>query len=159
MTGSTHLMAGVVCGAVLSLNMPTPAAKGVVIASAVIGSLFPDIDHPNSKISHKIPILPKIISLACGHRGIIHSPILYLPLLLVFVLVQNNLIRLGVLGFLVGVLSHLVLDTLNPTGIPWLYPLTKKKFHLLSIKTGALGEKCFFFVLLLLAGASVLFVV
>jgi membrane-bound metal-dependent hydrolase YbcI (DUF457 family) len=46
-------------------------------------------------------------------------------------------------GFCIGWLSHLMADTFNRKGVPWLYPLSKKHFHLSSFVTGTNDEKVF----------------
>ena len=44
-----------------------------------------------------------------------------------------------VTGLVIGYFSHLVLDSFNPTGIKWLYPM-KKSISLANIKTGSNAE-------------------
>lgn len=41
---------------------------------------------------------------------------------------------------LAGYLSHLVMDSFNPQGVPWLWPV-KKHFRLPLVKTGSLFER------------------
>ena len=38
-------------------------------------------------------------------------------------------------GFFIGIFSHLFLDSLTVSGIPLLYPFSKKKYKLLRLKT------------------------
>ena len=38
-------------------------------------------------------------------------------------------------GVVVGYISHLLMDMTNATGIPLFYPITNKKYHLLTLKT------------------------
>lgn len=38
-------------------------------------------------------------------------------------------------GILLGYISHLLMDMTNRAGIPLLYPFSKKKFHLMTLKT------------------------
>ncbi|MDR0568633.1 MAG: metal-dependent hydrolase [Spirochaetaceae bacterium] len=47
------------------------------------------------------------------------------------------------LGFCIGWLSHLAADTFNKKGVPWLYPFSKKYFHLAGFVTGTEGETIF----------------
>ena len=47
------------------------------------------------------------------------------------------------LGFCIGWLSHLVADTFNKKGVPWLYPFNKKHYHISKIVTGTEGENIF----------------
>jgi membrane-bound metal-dependent hydrolase YbcI (DUF457 family) len=56
------------------------------------------------------------------HRGFLHTPlILGISLIVIYLFTKRADICAG---FGAGFLSHLFLDTLNPTGIMWLYPLT-----------------------------------
>lgn len=43
-------------------------------------------------------------------------------------------------AFLAGILSHLLMDSLNDTGIMWLWPFCSKHIHVLSIRTGSFTE-------------------
>jgi inner membrane protein len=47
------------------------------------------------------------------------------------------------LGFCIGWLSHLVADTFNRKGVPWLYPFSKKYYHISKFVTGTEEEKTF----------------
>ena len=40
------------------------------------------------------------------------------------------------IGAFVGALSHIFMDSLTTVGTPWLYPITKRKFRILKLKTG-----------------------
>jgi membrane-bound metal-dependent hydrolase YbcI (DUF457 family) len=61
------------------------------------------------------------------------------------------------LGFCFGWFSHLVLDTLNPKGVPWLYPFSSRYFRFAKIGAGTKDESVFrtfcivFFVIAYLA--------
>jgi inner membrane protein len=46
-------------------------------------------------------------------------------------------------GLCIGWLSHLVVDTFNKKGIPWLYPFSKKYYRISKCITGTEGEKTF----------------
>ena len=39
-------------------------------------------------------------------------------------------------GIITGYISHLAMDSMTRTGIPLLYPITNRKYHVLSLKTG-----------------------
>lgn len=150
MTYKTHVVGGIALAAIAGniANLPT----GQLVAAAAIGgaaALLPDLDMPNSKASRSgfNRLIAYPLNALFGHRGFIHSPLLWLSLTLALVLC-----RLPIwlwLGFLAGALSHLLLDTLNPTGIPWLWPW-KKKLHLLGIKTNSTGEVFVMIVLIVL---------
>jgi inner membrane protein len=98
-------------------------------------------------------------STAFKHRGFLHSP--------VFILLAGILLTAGtramltgsrlqlanyfIAGFLPGMLSHIILDTFNKQGIPWLWPY-KKRFRLLSIRTDSIMETAFAILLSILIG-------
>ena len=152
MTYKTHFIGGICAVVVVSTvtpieNLPLVAGIGAVSA------LIPDIDIDSSKLGRKLGGISTIIESTFGHRGFIHTPILYalLSLLLSFVLPMSV-----VYGFLIGTLSHLVLDSFNYKGIMWLYPLTKKRFHIMSIKTRGFGE--FIFTVFMVAITCAVFV-
>jgi inner membrane protein len=125
-------------------------AQAAVMSGAVLGSLFPDIDHQQSYISHKAPVASLAASTVFKHRGFLHSP--------VFILLAGILLTAGsrtmlsgsqlllanqfITGFLPGMLSHIILDSFNKQGIPWLWPY-KKRFRVLSIKTDSIMEIAF----------------
>jgi inner membrane protein len=46
-------------------------------------------------------------------------------------------------GFCIGWLSHLLADTFNQKGVPWLYPFSKKYFRISKFITGTEGEHLF----------------
>lgn len=134
-------------------------AQTAIMSGAVLGSLFPDIDHKQSYISHKAPVASLAISAAFKHRGFLHSP--------VFILLAGILLTAGsrtllsgsplqmahflITGFIPGMLSHIILDTFNKQGIPWLWPY-KKRFRLLTIKTDSIMETAFALILTALIG-------
>ena len=62
------------------------------------------------------------------HRGFMHTPII-LGILLIAIYFATRKPEICA-GFGAGFLGHLLLDTFNPTGIMWLYPLTTTFFTL-----------------------------
>lgn len=48
----------------------------------------------------------------------------------------NVMCFFAVIGIFVGVISHLLLDFITKAGIPLLYPITKKKMHIIGLTTG-----------------------
>lgn len=154
MTYKTHFVGGICAGVAFSsvLNVDPIAVPGFVIASA-IASLVPDVDIKGSKINNKIGLVGKAVSATSNHRGFYHTPILYIALYFLMNIVLPNSIALG---FLVGAMSHLVLDSFNSKGIMWLWPLTNKHFHIASIRTRTFDESAFMVVMIVL---TILFVV
>ena len=145
MNGETHKLGGVCTGIItgsLLLAQPYTSEKilltGVLIGGSILGSLIPDIDHKESKIGNKMKITSTIINKLCGHRGITHAPLLYIIIfgaLLFPIISSNNFLNTVsfnlTIGIFVGVISHLFLDSLTISGIPFLYPFKKKKYHLI----------------------------
>ena len=154
MNGKTHLAGGAVAFAVLiSCDIePTPAMFG----GALTGALLPDIDHFSSRISNQnigTKTVSAVISLLFGHRGFTHT--------LVFTAIVSFLCYMGGIispaysflmsaatGLAAGILSHLILDSFNPRGIMWFWPLTDKKIHISSIRTGSFGETVVYYMLI-----------
>lgn len=195
MNYKSHRIAGLCSGLVVgslitkgATDNVTLEIMGLITSASIIGSLLPDIDHPESKISKNAQILSKGINMVAGHRGVFHSPLLYIivfsflyiligkipvsdnanfitkimliiicsfygilkekPILLlysvfgislffipnsdinVYLLLLNTLI-----GLFTGVASHLLLDMMTVSGIPFLWPISKHKFRLLKLKT------------------------
>lgn len=56
------------------------------------------------------------------------------------------------LGFIVAYASHILADLCNKKGVPLLYPFSKKKFHIMSVKTNTSEETVFAFCYVILAG-------
>jgi inner membrane protein len=151
--GSTHAMAGfVIWFAMVRANISPPL--GVI--AVILGSLLPDIDHPNGTLRQMMD-LPKFLRQPIGeiipHRGPTHTiwaGILFSILTAGLAAWGGNAIWASLatgLAMLVGYSSHLVLDSLNPTGVKWLSPWKDFKLHGM-IRTGSRGEEYFFYGLI-----------
>jgi membrane-bound metal-dependent hydrolase YbcI (DUF457 family) len=87
------------------------------------------------------------------HRLQTHSPIALLVVLLPNLYIARSLppgratsLFFSVwLGFSIGWLSHLIADTFNKKGVPWLYPLSRRHFHIAKVVTGSAAETLFRF--------------
>lgn len=85
------------------------------------------------------------------HRGFTHTfvSLLVIALPLAFMLateisfVGANIVVSAQIGFLIGWFSHLIIDTFNRGGVPWLWPISKKKFKIMRIVTGSDAENRF----------------
>lgn len=154
MTYTTHLLGGVAASLFLAsaLGVSDEMTYAAIAGGAAIGSLLPDIDHRKSKISNRnigTQLTSSVVSLFFSHRGVIHTPIfiaflgaLILPASVAFA-DQYWFANYTALGVLAGMISHLVMDTLNPGGIMWLFPLSRRRIHLARIKTSSMAEKTF----------------
>ena len=158
MQGVTHMAGGAAFAAVYTLAALPGLSIGqeaAIIGVGALGGLIPDIDHPNSKISHKLKPVSAIVSMMFSHRGFFHTPILYLVLWALWERFCPGTwyLMYGRMLFL-GITSHLVLDSLNPGGIPVFFPFSKKRRHIAKIKTGSKAEFACRFGLILVLGIA-----
>ena len=142
MTARTHDIAAITSLGVIFVLVPIQAITLstfiVAIFANLIGGITPDIDQPTAPLWRNLPIgkyLGKIFDkLLGGHRFITHS-ILGLVLfgflfhfLLVFLHPIMPSVNIGFVwwAFMIGMFSHLVMDTLTKEGVPWLLPIPIK---------------------------------
>ena len=151
MTGKTHLAAGILIGEAFRLYAGTrdlPLIAGMIILSGV-GSLMPDIDLPNSTISKRnkaTRAVSSVTSRVFTHRGFTHTlPFLLITASLIFWILSKIKFQPYLLtsSYIVGFLSHLLLDSLNEKGVMWLWPLSDCRIYLAKIRTGSKKEKRF----------------
>jgi inner membrane protein len=109
------------------------------IGMAALGALMPDIDHPKSYISTKLPggtVMPRFVE----HRGATHTvEAAFLITALVGGLAYwiTDSYWPGI-AFFIGYISHLFADTLTVSGIKW---SRFSSFHPRGkIRTGTRGE-------------------
>lgn len=138
----THLAAGLCTGFLIAAK--TGGDIGPVVLAAAVGSLLPDIDQPRSYIGRRVPVSYGAY-LVAGHRGLFHSlagavgvALLALVAFQKWVPAYSSLW----LSLAAGYLLHLVLDTLNPSGVPWLWPL-KLRVSIPLVRTGSVWERLF----------------
>ncbi len=142
MTARTHDVAAITALGVVLLTMPLPTMSlGTAILCVLanlIGGITPDIDQPTAPFWRNLPIgkyFGRIFDdLTGGHRFLTHS-ILGLVLfgfaahwLLLFVGPIMPHVNSGYVwwSFMIGMLSHLFMDTLTKEGVPWLLPIPIK---------------------------------
>ena len=146
----THRLAGATTGLVvasfispLEVSTKSILTYSLLIAGSYLGSYLPDIDEPQSKIGKCFPFLSKIIKKIGGHRGFMHSLMMATILWGIMFSLQIEFfnpkysfyLSLTVLGIIAGFLSHLFIDTLTVSGVPWLWPLSGKKISLGKLHT------------------------
>lgn len=169
MTGRTHDLAAFTALtyviATHSLPHMTLATALVAFSANMIGGLAPDIDQPTAKLWRDMrggSILGKIVQpLLGGHRYISHSIIgiilfgLFADFVLTItkdVLIVNKEIVWW--SFMIGFLSHLLMDTFTEEGVPWLFPIPFRfgfpPLRIFRPKTGGVVEKSFVFPMLLI---------
>jgi inner membrane protein len=170
MTARTHDLAALTAlGAVILIEpIRTFDLSTVIIAvfANLVGGITPDIDQPTAPFWRNLPVgkfFGKLFdNLAGGHRFLTHS-ILGLAIfglaahyLLVFLSPIMRSVNIGLVwwAFMIGMISHLVMDTLTKEGVPWLLPIPikigvppVKKFR---VRTGHWAETLVVFPLLLI---------
>lgn len=164
MTGRTHDLAAFAAltgfAALYSVPHMSLGTLIVAVSANLIGGLTPDIDQPTADLWHKLPagtVIGKILyPLLGGHRFISHS-VLGIVLfgfgsrLLLSAISSVLLVNMTVVwwAFMIGYISHLLMDTLTRDGVPWLFPVPIKfglpPFRALRIKTGGMIEKSLIF--------------
>lgn len=121
-------------------NLPTITMGTAILAVLAnqIGGILPDIDQPTAPFWRNLPIggvIGKIFDkLLGGHRFLTHS-LLGLALvaflshwLLVFLqpIMPSVSIFIVWLSLMIGMVSHLVMDSFTKEGVPWLLPIPVK---------------------------------
>lgn len=135
----THLAFGILM--FLIANAAGITSSYLALAVCLFGSMLPDIDRSRSKIGKKFWLVSWLAEKIFHHRGPIHSILFMLFFSAVFGLLFKYLGLSQMLTFwlAIGYLSHLVLDSLTPQGVAWLFPL---KYRIrFGAKTGSLLEK------------------
>jgi inner membrane protein len=142
MIARTHDLAAVTALGVVFLLMPPSALSLstaiVAILANLIGGIAPDIDQPTAPLWRNLPVgryFGRIFGvLLGGHRFLTHSLI---GVVLIGFLASALLTFLDpIMGsvnseivwwaFMIGMVSHLVMDTFTKEGVPWLLPLPIK---------------------------------
>lgn len=127
--------------------------------------IAPDIDQPTAPLWRNLPVggffgrfVDKLMG---GHRFLSHSLLgvalfaFLTKLLLEFLhpIMPSVDIQIVWYACLIGILSHLVMDTLTKEGVPWLLPIPVKfgvpPLKSLRITTGSVVEKAVIFPVLL----------
>ena len=113
----------IITHAIFAYMLSTGAQAGSESAAlCVIGATLPDIDSPRSAIGRTLPFFAIPLNRRFGHRQLIHSFALYLPLLVV-----GLALNLPTMQWLaLGMLSHVLLDCLNTKGVQAFLPFSEK---------------------------------
>ena len=130
-----------------------PMVSYLLVASWA--SLLPDVDHPKSHLGKSV--LSKIIRITTSHRGWTHSLFGMLVFCSLFALILHFLkIDLAyTIPFALGYFSHLISDSLNPTGVRWFWP-SKRRIGIGLIATGSKREILFRYLLIGVLGVEIL---
>ncbi len=150
-TGKTHATVGVATTVALVILNPqgfdlwgAPVLPTISLVTAAVGSYLPDIDIHQSAMGQR----HKFISKRLKHRGFTHTLVIpsfflvFMQAIVYFMIIVSiaTLLNSLLFGLLLGWVLHIFADLFNRKGVPLLYPFTKKHFHIMSIKTGHIGE-------------------
>ncbi len=139
MNGTCHLAFGATVSTMVVLNLETvsatfpgitntPETATLIMLGGLIGSLLPDIDNPTSYVGKLCAPVSKgfgLIHRLQGkeewmHRGIMHDAFVY-----ILGLLFSYFCFTPILGIFIGGLTHILLDTFNPAGIPVFFGMGK----------------------------------
>jgi len=107
----------------------------------LVGAVFVDIDSRKSRVGRRWYFRP--LQFFVRHRGIFHS--LFFAILFSLIIARIN--RWAGIGFFVGYISHLFLDSLTDRGVKLFWPLPWKIKGF--IRSGGIIEDVVFVLLLL----------
>jgi len=150
--GGAHLYLAATSGIFLASLTGRVGEAGPLLVGAAVGGLLPDIDLPPHTASplerwimraarrSRVPALGWAVTatirllrvvlamLGTRHRGWLHSPLIPLGLA-VSGLAAGGLAGWMLLGMAVGTFSHLVGDSLTPSGVSWFGRRVKGPFR------------------------------
>ncbi|HSX33737.1 MAG TPA: metal-dependent hydrolase [Candidatus Saccharimonadales bacterium] len=142
MTARTHDLAAItLLGVIVIIHPPhmvTLSTALLAVLANQIGGITPDIDQPTAPFWRNLPIggtIGRVIDkMLGGHRFLTHSLLgaalmsVLFHLLLTFLHplmphVDSNVVEAA---FVIGLASHLIMDTFTKEGVPWLLPIPIK---------------------------------
>ncbi len=165
MTGRTHDLAAFTAMGAVVVNNPLPeitlATALVALIANMIGGIAPDIDQSTAPFWRNLPIggmfgrfFGKILG---GHRFLSHSLLgvflfgIVWSLLLQILRPSFPSLNMDIIwsAFMIGVVSHLIMDTFTREGVPWMLPIPIKfgipPIRHFRVVTGGLLEKLIIF--------------
>jgi inner membrane protein len=161
MLARTHDLAAITALGIVFLAHPpgyfTVSTGILAVIANQVGGITPDIDQPTAPLWRNLPIggvIGRMIDkMLGGHRFLTHS-LLGLALFgylahlgLTFTHSLMPAVDIGLVwwAFMIGMFSHLVMDTITKEGVPWLLPIPIKfgipPIKALRITTGKWMEK------------------
>jgi len=133
-----------------------------LIVTISIGSLLPDLDHTQSYISKKVPLISQIIAFFTSHRGFTHSisGIIAATVTFTAIALFFSLPLVWVVGFMVGYVLHILGDAMTVSGVKVccgykIYLVPKA----LRFRVGSDKEKIYFAIFSALISLETLFAV
>jgi inner membrane protein len=131
----SHATLGAVAGLAVANVTGEPLLAGAVVGS--LAALAPDLDHPSSAVGRLLPAWWH--RLTPGHRGPTHS-LLWCAALGLACSFWSDVLALFAVA---GALSHVCSDAITEQGVPWAWPISKRRValpRLLALKTGGIAE-------------------
>jgi inner membrane protein len=151
MQGRTHALIGAAAGLTIALlKDATPGLALVAAGAGAIGGLLPDIDHPNSTICNRVPLI-RLLTFWIPHRTLTHSIWLFIVLDALYLMLMVSLpaspmqtiIRWGS-AIMAGYFLHILADMTTRQGVPIFSPVSDARFYLLPrgfrLTTGGILE-------------------
>jgi inner membrane protein len=142
MLARTHDLAAITALGVVVLLQPersmTLSTAIAAVLANLIGGITPDIDQPTAPLWRNLPvagIFGRMFGrLLGGHRFLTHSILGLVAFgiaahwLLIFLQPLLGAINTGFVwwSYMIGMTSHLVMDTFTKEGVPWLLPIPVK---------------------------------
>jgi inner membrane protein len=168
MTARTHDLAAITAlGAVTLLIFTTKITLGTALFALVanqLGGIAPDIDQPTAPFWRNLPVggyFGRVIDkMLGGHRFISHSLLgaagfgflSWALLKFIHPIIPHTNVTVVWWAFMIGVASHLIMDTFTKEGVPWLLPIPIKlgipPLKAFRITTGSVVERFVFFGLI-----------
>lgn len=107
-----------------SLYFKEPNTLFIGFATAsFVGTLFPDIDEPNSYIGRRTRGLSDLINVIFNHRGITHFLIVPIAIFMLGYFTGSILEQMIIYGFAFGWFTHIMGDGLTKGGVKYgLFP-------------------------------------
>lgn len=176
MKARTHDLAAIIGLGIVVIAQPTLptmslATVFVALLANQLGGIAPDIDQPTAPFWRNLPIGPIFgrfwTRLMGGHRFITHSLIgvfvmgLLVSMLLNFLYPIMPGVQLDIVwwAFMIGMISHLVMDSFTKEGVPWLLPIPIKfgfpPIKRLRVTTGKWVENFVVFPLLIVIACAI----
>jgi inner membrane protein len=116
----THISFALLLGLSALRLSPLPVNRHLFLATIAFASLLPDIDTGTSLLGKWF----RLASPFFRHRGIVHSLLSMIVCSIAFLFLAKNFYYS--LAFAAGYLSHLLLDSMTPSGVAMFWPRKKR---------------------------------
>lgn len=144
------LHAGLIISAIFLAIMYFTPRTGIEILDRAVG-MSVGINRNVPIIFAGFCLLIMVIIGRSKHRGFTHTTIalLIIAVPLIYMLLTKtgfsgaDIVVSAQIGFVLGWLSHMVIDTFNYPGTPWLWPIINKHFNIMRVDSGTNEETIF----------------